>query len=771
MTASLIGAPVARNDAPGKITGTAVYGIDHREVGMAHGAVLRSPVPAGRIVTLDTSPALEVPGVIAVLTAKDQPDLLGGWVLRDQPMLAVDEVRFEGEAIALVIAETREIAKAATTAIVLEIDEWPGIDMDAAIAGHGDPEMRLIHPDWASYQPTGGDFPREGNLAARMFADPPGVDEAFARAAHVVEDTFTVDRQYQAYMEPKSGLATWENGRCTLHTSTQYPFNVRDRVAQYLGMRSSDVRAVGHVIGGGFGGKLDASVEPLAALGARAVGQPLQIRNDREEDILTCPSRENAVIRVRTALDADGVMIARDVLVDSDNGAYSGEMPGLASLPLSILGSVYEIHGPVRVDSRLWYTNTTPTGAFRGVGGLYLYMSQERHMDHIAATLGVDRREYRLRHLFSDGSVTLTGQVLPDASLLAEAFELMEQTVPWEQAHAELGPNQGIGISAGMWMTNPMPGSATVKVNEDGVVQVISGANDNGSGSVSMGLVQIVAETMGVRPDQVVITMPDTDVAGYDGGSQGSRTTHSAGRAARDATADARKQLLDVASGMLEVDPADLLITDGRVEVAGVPERSLSVAEVATAALYSIGHITATSSYATPPVQYNPSCADGLLFPGMATPSYHVHLAVVEIDPVTGGVKVIRYVIVQETGRVINPVGFRGQVQGGVTQAIGYALQEQLRIGPDCRYLERNLHQYRIPLGLDLPDVEIVPMEHPSAAGPFGALGVAEPPITFAPAAIANAVSHALGRACNSLPITPERVLDALVPDAPQERR
>ncbi|MFT4010998.1 MAG: xanthine dehydrogenase family protein molybdopterin-binding subunit [Nocardioidaceae bacterium] len=760
---SLIGAPVPRSDAEVKLTGRAVYAVDYLEADTAFGVLLRSPVPAGRILRLDVSVAESAPGVLAVITAADAPAVLGGWVLRDQPLFAGDEVRYEGEPIALVVAETRHDAHVARATIDLSIEEWPAIVMAGAIEQADDPRARLIHRDWAAYQPAAGpDYPRRGNLAAEMLADPDGVNEAFARAAHIVEDTFGVDRQYQAYMEPKSALATWSDGRCVVHSSTQYPFNVRDRVAQFLDIGPSMVRVVGHTIGGGFGGKLDASVEPHAALASKLVGRSVQIRNSREEDLLTAPARENAVVTMRSALDGDGNVIAREVLCDSDNGAYSGEMPWLASLPMSIVGSVYEVAGPVRVRSRLWYTNTAPTGAFRGVGGLYLYMALERHVDHIAQTLGVDRRDYRLRHLFTDGSTTLTGQVLDNASLLGEAFERLEEVAPWQQVLTDLKPNQGVGLAAGIWMTNPMPGSATVKVNEDGFVQVITAANENGSGSVAMGLTQIVAETMGVRPEQVIISMPDTDVAGYDGGSQGSRTTHSAGRAARDATLKVRQQILEIAASLLEANPEDLTVADGRISVRGAGEESVTLGQAAMAAQFSVGQITASSSYVTPPVPYNPGCADGLLFPGMATPSYHVHLAVVEVNEVTGSTTVVRYVMVQETGRVVNPVGLRGQVQGALAQGIGYSLYEQLRVGEDGRYRERNLHEYRLPHGLVLPSVELIVMEHPSAAGPFGALGVAEPPITLVPAAISNAVSHALGRSFNHLPITPERVLDAM---------
>ena len=307
-----------------------------------------------------------------------------------------------------------------------------------------------------------------------------------------------------------------------------------------------------------------------------------------------------------------------------------------------------------------------------------------------------------------------------------------------------------------------MPGQATVKLNEDGTVSVITGATENGSGAVTMGITQIVAQELGVDANEVSVSMPDTDISGYDAGSQGSRTTHIVGRAALDASIEVKRQVLERASNLLEVAVADLQISNGLISVVGTPSISISLGEVATNALWAVGPVAATSSYTTPPIPFDPGCASGLLFPTFPTPTYHVHMAVVEVDPVTGGVKVLRYVVVQEVGKAINPVGVRGQIQGAVAQGIGLTLYESLRIGKDCRYLERTLESYRLPIALDVPDVDIRLMEHPDKSGPFGAKGAAEPAVVFVPAAVLNAVSHAIGRNVTSIPLTPECVLDLI---------
>lgn len=303
------------------------------------------------------------------------------------------------------------------------------------------------------------------------------------------------------------------------------------------------------------------------------------------------------------------------------------------------------------MKSRLVYTNTAPTGAFRGVNGAYLYHAIERHMDHIAKELGRDRLEYRLEHLFEDGEELLNDQVLDDAGILKKGFDLVERVAPWQQLNAESGPMQGIGVGAAWWVTNPMPGTATIKLNEDGTVGVITAANDNGSGAVSLGFTQIVAEKLGVQPGDVYVTMPDTDAAGFDAGSQGSRTTRIVGKAASIAADEVIGKIKETASDLLEAAPADIVVADGTVFVTGSPDTSLALADVAAAATWTVGPIQGTGSFITPFPEFNPGCATGLMFPSFPTPTYHVHLAEVEVDPVTGNVEVTRYVVAQEVGR------------------------------------------------------------------------------------------------------------------------
>lgn len=751
-----VGRRVARGDGAAKVAGAADYGVDVVLPGMVHAGLFRSPVAAGRVVALDSSAAERVPGVLAVVSADQAPRHTSGAAIWDQPLFAWDQVRYIGEPIAAVVGESARAVRDALALLRVEIAELPAVtDPEAALR----PDAPLVHPDLLSYRTAGGaEWPRYGNVLCDMTADPSGVDEIFAAADHVVEDEYRADRQYQAYLEPRGAVAEYRAGRYEIHVSHQFPFSIRDRVAAALGVSQSRVRVLGHHIGGGFGAKLDSGPEPYAALLARHVGRPVRLVYDRQEDLVTAPCRENAVVRIRSAVSASGEILARDMDVIFDSGAYGIDAPYLASIPLFAAGSPYRV-GRARVRSRAVYTNTAPTGAFRGVSGTYLVFAVERHMDHIAQVLGHDRRELRLRTLMRDGDAMLNGQVLADAGILGEAFGKAEEVAPWSSLGR--GERTGVGIAACVWLTNPLPGSAVLKLSEDGTVGLITAATENGSGAVAMGLRQIAAEDLGVDTSRVLVSMPDTDVSAYDAGSQGSRTTRVVGRAVHAAAVQVREQVLRTAAALLNVSERDLELSDGHVRVKKDPGTRLPLASIASAAASQNGPIIGSGSYTTPAPDYDKNCATGFLFPTFPTPTYHVHVAEVEVDPVTGNVTVLRYIVVQEVGRVINPTGVAGQIQGGVTQGLGYALWEWLRL-TGGKYQQQTLETYGLPLAVDVPEVEIVTLEHGDPEGPFGARGVAEPPVVPVAAAIGNAIAdalskgHADGARVNRIPITPD---------------
>ena len=752
-----IGQGEQRSDADAKVRGLAAYGVDYREAGMLHARLLRSPVAAGRIIGLDVTEARSVPGVHAVVTAADAPKHRNGLVLLDTPFFADDEVLYEGEPIAMVVADTPRQAQSAVETIRLDVEELdPVSDVEEALG----PGARLLHPGLDTYAvlPGTGPWPRGGNCGGVLTSDPGGVDEAFEEADHIVEDTYTVPRQYQAYLEPKSATASYDGWRWTLHVSHQFPYKARSRVAQALGVTDSRIRVVGHHIGGGFGARLDLGIEHYAAIGASLTGRTVQLVNDRTEDLLSCMSRENATIRVRSGVTRGGRIVAREFECLMDSGAYAGDTPYLTSIALLMAGSVYRV-GPTRVTAKSVYTNTAPSGAFRGVCGTYLCFALERHTDRLAQAIGMDRREFRMRNLFEPGDSMLNGQTLEDADILREAFERVEEVAPWSETGK--GPLKGVGLAAVIWLTNPLAGSATLSIHEDGSLGVSTAATENGSGAVTMGLRQIAAAEFGLGAGEVFVTSPDTDTQAYDAGSQGSRTTHVVGMAIGAAARQMKPRLFNVASGLLGALPDDLELSGGNVYVRDDPSRSVSLAEVARTALGMGGPLSATGTYSVPLPKWDPDSAEGLLFPVFPVPTYHVHLAEVEVDPDDGSVRVTRYVVAQEVGRMINPDGVYGQIQGGVAQGMGYALWEGLE-SEKGRYTRRTLESYGLPLAVDIPDAEIIVLEHPCEAGPFGAKGVAEPPIVPVGAAIANAVSDATGAEITRLPIDPEELLVAL---------
>ena len=783
---SALGVSPARSDADAKLRGEAVFGADLVRPGMLWAALVRSPVAAGQIRAIDAGPALEIDGVLDVLTAMDVPDWRTGVIVSDAPFLAADYVAYEGEPIAIVVADHRAAAEAGARAVVADIEPVEPISTpEQALA----PGARLVHPDWNRFAVAGGaDVGRDGNVVAEVVHDPGDLDTAFAVADLVVEGTYRTPRQYQAHLEPKMALATFESGRYTIEVSHQYPFRLRDRVAQMLGVTPSAVRVIGHHIGGGFGAKLDVGLEAFAALLAQRYRRPIRMQHSALEERLVAPCRANALVSVRSAVRRDGTILATEVETVSDSGAYANNGPALSAIPMFVFASIYRV-GTARIRTRNVYTNTAPTGAYRGVNGPWLVFANERHMDAIADALGLDRREFRLSSLAQDGHLMRNGQPLEQVSILHEAFERVDELAPWrdvvsrnaeqrdavsrqseqrdivsrqsEQRDAGNGLLRGVGMAAAIWLTNPMPGHATVKLNEDGTATVITSATENGSGAVATALRQIAAESLGLTADQVLVTMPDTDATGYDSGSQGSRTTHVVGRAIADASADVRRQVLDRASQMLEAAPEDLVITDGVVTVAGVPAASLTLGQVAQAATWTQGPIAAGASYATPTPPHDPMCATGMLIKGWPTPTYHLHQAEVSVDPVTGRVTVDRYVVCQEVGRAIHPDAIAGQIQGGVAQGLGFALSERVDLDHG-RYVQRTFKEHGLPLAADVPKVEMIVMEHADPAGPYGAKGAAEPPVVPVAAAVANAVADAIGAPIDTLPITPEAVLDAL---------
>ena len=548
MNGEQIGRDLPRRDAEDKLRGRTRYAIDRAEAGMLHGALARADVAAGRITRIDASAALAMPGVHAVVTEADAPGLYGVGIA-DHPLLAREHVRFHGEPVAAVAAETLELARTAAAAIVVETEPLEAhLTMAEALA----PGARDLHPDWEGYEEIVAGGLRAGNVAWEATVVRGDTDEAFARDdVTVVESEFAVGRQNQASLEPRVAIARFEDGRYVVETSTQYPWAVRSAIARLLGCADSAVRVVvPAAVGGGFGQKYEASIEPFAALLAQRTGLPVKMSFSREEEMRTALARENAEIRIRSAVTADGEIVGREAVVLMDCGAYGGEQTFLTTMTAHTLTGNYRL-GSVRLVSRAVYTNTAPTGAFRACNGVYCTFALERHTDEICDALGMDRWEFRRRNVIGDGDLGATGQVF-EGDVLGPMLERMEALRAQRPEPAADGRLLGTAVAVGTWFIFVGPSAATVNLNPDGSATLITAGVEIGSGSLVQALPQIVADRLGMRPEDVVVRAADTDAGGYDMGVGGGRTTVSLGSASAQAGDEVRRKLLDAAADMLE---------------------------------------------------------------------------------------------------------------------------------------------------------------------------------------------------------------------------
>jgi CO/xanthine dehydrogenase Mo-binding subunit len=766
MSGSSIGANVPRRDAEDKLRGRTRYTVDRHEPGMLHAALRRADVASARIVRIDVSPAREMPGVRTVVSSEDAPGRYGIGI-SDHPLFATEQVRYHGEPVAAVAAETPEKARAAADAIVVELEPIaPLLTMADALA----PGARELHPDWPSYEEIVSGGARAGNVAWEATVVRGDSDAAFARDdVVVVESEFRSGRQNQASLEPRACIARYEDGRFAIETSTQVPWAIRNSTAKLLGVRPADVRVTVPPVGGGFGLKFEVALEPFAALLARASGRPVKLVNSRQDEMRTALARENAEIRIRSAVTRDGDILAREAVVLMDCGAYSGEQAFLTTMTAHTLMGNYRL-GAVRLVSRAVYTNTPPTGAFRCCNGTYCTWALERHTDEICAAIGADRWAFRRRNVLGDGDMGATGQVFEGDVLgpMLDRMAALRAAAPVRRPAD--GRLYGRSVTVGTWFVFTGPSAATVNVNADGTATLVTAGVEIGSGSLVQSLPQLVADAVGLRPEDVLVRAADTDAAGYDVGVGGGRTTVSLGAASVAAGEDARRKLLDAAASMLEVAPEDLVARDGGVEVAGVPASRTPIAVVATHAQTTTGPITGAGSSTARNAAALPGCVAGHMVEILDIPVFAVHECDVAVDPDTGRVEVLAYRVVQDVGRAINPRAIHGQIQGGVVQGLGYALHEEITIGDDGQIRQQSFETYRLPLAGDVVPVQIDLYEGAPSFGPLGAKGAGEVPILNVAAAVANAVADAIGRPVAQIPLTPPRILGALLGVEPTER-
>ncbi|KAA3509534.1 xanthine dehydrogenase family protein molybdopterin-binding subunit [Agrobacterium rosae] len=748
-----------RRDARDKLRGRTRYTNDRARPDTLHAVLLRSSVSCGRIIRLDVTPALQCPGVLAIATAADAPGHYGIGIA-DHPLFAIDMIRYHGEPIAAIAAETEEEARAAMQAIILEVEP---LDPVRTMADALSPDARLVHENWRDYEVLTEGGARSGNIAWEAKSMRGNVDAAFARAdVTIVESSFTVGRQSHVPFEPRVAIGSWEDGRAHIQTSTQVPWTVRNVTGRVMQLPPGHVRVTVPPVGGAFGLKFDASIEPITALLARMTGRSVILENTRQEEMATCLCRENADITIRSAVTADGEIVGREAVVLMDCGAYGGEQVFLTTMTSHTLGGSYRL-GAARLVSRAIYTNTPPNGAFRACNGVYNGFALERHTDEICAAMGMDPMAFRKRNVLGNGDLGPTGQVFEGDVLrpMLERMEALTEKTGTLECKAD-GRLYGRATTVGTWFIFVGPSAATINMNADGSVTLVTSGVEIGSGTMMQSLPQIVAGQLGLRPDQVVVKEADTDAAGLDVGVGGGRTTVSIGAASVAAAAEVKDKLLHAAGELLQTAADHLVLREGRVEIVDRPSSGITIPAVVAHAQATTGPITGTGSFTAKNTPAMAGCAMGHFIDALDIPVFVVHEAEVAVDPETGHVEVLAYRVVQDVGRALNRRAIMGQIQGGVVQGLGYALHEEVTITEDGRIAQDGFETYRVPLAQDVVPVDADLYEGAPSIGPLGTKGAGEVPILAVGSAIACAVSRAIGKPVSRLPLTPPRVLRLL---------
>ena len=765
---SAIGVDAPRVDGPAKVSGSALFTADIVLPNMLHAKVLRSSLPHARIVRIDASRAERELGVVTLT----RDDLVGmdpyyGAVLKDQPIVAIDVVRYVGDVVAAVAAEERDIAEEALDLIEVEYEALPWVtDPIAAM----DPSSQIIHAARRTPEVTFTDmksvhFQPDSNVCSVYHVAQGDVEAGFAAADEVFEDVYTVPMIQHGHMEPHASIAYWEaGGRLIVHTSTQNPSVIRTQLAELFQMPESSVRVIVPYVGGGFGAKTYPKLEPLVAALSRKARRPVLLALTREEVFMTAV-RHAAVVRIKTGANRDGTLVARKVETTYDTGAYADIGPRTAK------NGGYASGGPYRIEhqdltSYCVYTNKPPAGAFRGFGVPQVCWPYESQMDDIARRFGLDPLEIRLKNLIQEGDIFVTGDRLVAVGL-SRCLEQAAEAIGWrglESTRPILTDDpdivRGIGIATMIKSTmTPSNSAAAVRLNADGSATLLTSSVEIGQGPHTA-LAQIVAEEIGLATDRVTVAFPDTDVTPYDQSTSSSRTVFSMGRAARESGRQIREQLLKIVSDALEVAAEDLEVVDGVVRVKGQPNLAMSIPDAFRSHFgAAVGSIFGSYDYQT----------KGGLDPdtgkGRASAFWFLSAAgaEIELDRRTGKIQVIRAVTVVDVGKAINPRQCWLQNEGSMLTALGSALFEEMQFD-NGQPVNASFLDYMMPSMEDYPaSFESKLVETPHEDGPFGAKGMGEAALGPVAPAIGNALANALGGTrLRDLPLRPERVLDAI---------
>ena len=771
-TMNVVGKSVLRTDARDKVTGGKGYTVNVRLPGMLHGKLLRSPYPHARILHIDTSRAEKLPGVKAVLTTPDVPQIkyhpvyfapsTAASMIKDMLILS-DTVRFAGEPVAAVAATRVEIAEEALELIQVDYDPLPAVFSPEDAMKPGAPQLYGHAANNVAMSP------------AFSFGD---LQRGFEEADYVFENDYETQRVHTCYMEPRVCLVDSDGqGNLTVWSSTQSIFGLREKLAFALGIPVGKVRVVKPpYIGGGFGGKLDLGyIEPIAALLSIKAGRPVRIEQTRYEDFITT-ARNPVKMHLKTAVKKDGTFIARYAKSILDTGAHTTH----GAVVLMVHG-FFGFLLPYRCANSKWegmtvYTNNMIGGGFRGYGAPQAAFAVESQIDEICEQLNWDPIEFRLKNAHSEGEPHPFDPTFKLSSYrFDECLKRGAEQFGWSKRQPAGSSNgtkkRGIGFACQpLWVSGCVGfpdiyehSGAIVKLNVDGTVDLAIATVDLGCGQNTV-LSQIAAEEMGVPLSAVKVSYADTDTVPFDAPSHASRVTYSTGNAVKAAAGSAKKRVFEVAAGLLNAAPGDLELTNGRVHVKGSPDNGLSLEDVVKRAESPCVIMVPDGMQRTPLEEKGTIMGFASLAPTSNPSPAAVQFVEVEVDTETGEVKVLRVLYAHDIGKVINPSGAEGQVEGGFQQGLGYALMENLVFDQSSgACLSADFLSYKMPTAMEMPpDIKCVFVESEEPTGPFGAKSLAEPCLIVPAPAIANAIYNAIGVRVRDLPITPEKILAGL---------
>jgi putative selenate reductase molybdopterin-binding subunit len=744
-----------RADGPDKVTGSGRYTADLTLTGALVAKFKYAEVSHARILRLDVTAARAIPGVFAVLTQDDVPDVKFGPFVQDRTLFARDVVRFEGEILAAVAAVDVPTAQLALNAIVVEYEPLPVVnDIEAALA----PDSPLVHADWAT---TGAIEPlvRDRNDASFASIAKGDVDAGMAAADQVVHSRYVADGCHAAPIEPRAVVAQWEGNKVTIWTSTQVPFDARAGVCETLELPANRVRIIVPHLGGGFGGKCGFHYEAHVAALARATKRPVRLVFSRREEFLAPDRRrEGIVFDFETGVKADGTITARRAWLAIDNGAYTADAGFFSQLAAMHALGPYKVPNAL-AEAHLVYTNHQPSGSVRAPTAPQTCWALESHTDEVAKAIGMDPVAFRLHNAVDTGAEGPSGQVYGEIGL-QQCIRTASEAAGYGRA---LPDDEAIGVAIGWWPSFSVPSGAYLKIDGDGSAQIITGAQECGTGAV-MTLRQLAADELGMDPENFELVYQDTSVAPYDMGATGSQTLFNNGRAVVAAAGQVAEQLRQLAAQQLEANPADIVLADGTASVAGTPSRSVAIAELAGIAAGGellIGH--GSGAPPAPPEVVGSTCVGDLGMSAWVAPQFSCHAVRVKLDRDTGVARVLQVSAAHDSGTILNPIGAQGQVEGAVLMGIGQALTEGTKYDDQAKQRNAALLEYKLQTCADAPQIDIhfVEINTPDA-GPRGAKGLAEAPNVPTPAAIANALAKLVGQPVRQLPMTAERVWDAL---------